>query len=245
MQNQHRNNFIPKQIIPCFPKKKAFTLIELLTVFAVIGILAAIIFPITGNIRQTASRAACASNLRQVGTALNLYLVDNDQMLPVSHVSLPANPTVRGPGQWQSLGGHLAPYLGINVESGTRVFIEVLECPGWPQKISPEEALASGATAYRTYRLVLGGLGNPNPFGGREQNNQGEETLPQRVSTMEQVFEREMNNLPIIFNRDLQLPWDHGGFAPERPVYGSGRNVLYLDGRVAFETGLDFLEGFR
>lgn len=46
---------------------KCFTLVELLTVIFVIGVLAGMIIPVTGIVRATAKRAACASNMRQVG----------------------------------------------------------------------------------------------------------------------------------------------------------------------------------
>ncbi|MDR1281760.1 MAG: DUF1559 domain-containing protein [Opitutaceae bacterium] len=60
----------------------AFTLIELLTVIAIIGILAAIIIPTVGKVRQTARQAQSASNLRQIGLALNMAADDNRDRFP-------------------------------------------------------------------------------------------------------------------------------------------------------------------
>lgn len=71
-----------------FPMKKtirttdAFTLIELLTVIAIIGILAAILIPTVGKVRESAKRADCMSRLRQLGSAFQLYLNDNKNVLP-------------------------------------------------------------------------------------------------------------------------------------------------------------------
>ena len=61
---------------------RAFTLIELLTVIAIIGILAAIIIPTVGAVRKTAIKAKCTSNMHQLGVAVNLFRNDNKNRLP-------------------------------------------------------------------------------------------------------------------------------------------------------------------
>lgn len=59
-----------------------FTLIELLTVIAIIGILAAILVPTVGKVRQSARATQCLSNLRQISMALNLSAEDDKGLLP-------------------------------------------------------------------------------------------------------------------------------------------------------------------
>ncbi len=58
---------------PPRPRTPGFTLIELLVVISVILILAALILPATMRAQLSAMRANCVSNLRQFGTALNVY----------------------------------------------------------------------------------------------------------------------------------------------------------------------------
>jgi prepilin-type N-terminal cleavage/methylation domain-containing protein/prepilin-type processing-associated H-X9-DG protein len=58
-------------------KNGAFTLIELLVVIAIIAILSAMLLPVLAKGRLTAQRAACESNLRQLGVATEIYLGDN------------------------------------------------------------------------------------------------------------------------------------------------------------------------
>jgi len=54
----------------------------LLTVIAIIGILAAIIIPTVGKVRETAQRTVDASNLREIGKAAMIYAADNNDRLP-------------------------------------------------------------------------------------------------------------------------------------------------------------------
>lgn len=64
------------------PRASAFTLIELLTVIAIIGILAAILIPVVGRVRQSARTAHCTKNLHGIGTAFQLYAADNKGLYP-------------------------------------------------------------------------------------------------------------------------------------------------------------------
>lgn len=60
---------------------RAFTLIELLVVVAILGILAAILFPVFSRARESGRRTSCQSNLKQIGLGMIQYSQDYDEVL--------------------------------------------------------------------------------------------------------------------------------------------------------------------
>lgn len=64
----------------CFP---AFTLVEMLVVIAVLGVLAALLLPALSRGKEAARATACISNLRQIGLALQIYVDNHRNRLPV------------------------------------------------------------------------------------------------------------------------------------------------------------------
>lgn len=70
-------------------KSRAFTLVELLVVIAIMAVLAALLFPVFSRAKETAKKATCSSNLRQVAMASRLYVDDNDGEFPVCRRATP------------------------------------------------------------------------------------------------------------------------------------------------------------
>lgn len=73
-------------------RSTGFTLIELLVVIAIIAILAAILFPVFAQAREKARAISCASNLKNLGTAVLMYAQDYDERLPLSAAPIATPP---------------------------------------------------------------------------------------------------------------------------------------------------------
>lgn len=76
-------------------KRNGFTLIELLVVIAIIAILAAILFPVFVNAKESARETGCCSNLSQIGKAFTMYVDDNNGRYPIGYrYRLPNEPYI-------------------------------------------------------------------------------------------------------------------------------------------------------
>jgi prepilin-type processing-associated H-X9-DG protein/prepilin-type N-terminal cleavage/methylation domain-containing protein len=124
-----------------------FSLIELLVVIATISLLLAIAWPALSGARDHARRAACASNLRQVGVAIQVYSQDFDDAIPFG----PAGRPVTGSNFYTVIGSVTSL---LSLEDGAPVGLglllkkylyqqpTVLFCPGADQPSEAKEQLA-------------------------------------------------------------------------------------------------------
>lgn len=167
--------------------RHGFTLIEILVVIAIIGLLAAILFPVFGRARENARRSSCQSNLKQISLAWTQYLQDNDERV----TPVVAGTSINGqtPHNWQE---SLEPYCkseqiwkcpsaqrnlaGDVIRSITYTYNGFLGLNGRKLSIVPAPAHtpvfqeANGTNSAGAYFIFIG-TANSNANGYRPQGN--------------------------------------------------------------------------
>jgi prepilin-type N-terminal cleavage/methylation domain-containing protein len=192
-------------------RRRGFTLVELLVIVAIIGLLIGILMPALGRAKTSARRTACATNLRQIGAGLRLYLDNNDDRFPFASFMPSISPEpLKTPKPI-----HIADVLAKELQGDRSVF----HCPNDepdPARGAPNTNLSyfqSERSSYE-YRSFLGGR------------------LLSRV--IAELRERIEARYPgrIVSENDLWLMRDYNNFHAPAGEPGA-RRYLYIDGHVA------------
>ena len=106
---------------------RAFTLLEVLTAIAIVGVLVAVTAGGISGFMASGKTAKCTSNLRQLGVATQVYCSDNAGALPMTGVASFNNPPWYQP---------LVPYVDAQMKAGSQLAIagtaiRLFQCPAY------------------------------------------------------------------------------------------------------------------
>ena len=234
-------------MLPCSTRPaRAFTLVELLVVVAIIAILAAVLFPVFAQSREKSRTAACQSNLHQVVKALQMYSQDSDEMLCPAELAYP----VYRKGVWDHL-------IFSNIRSN-----EVFTCPSWKiQRPSTQENGLTYGMNYRLSQFSATVLNDAPPLQGTSVSSSVIKSPSATIWISDAVQVLNPSAMPV-HNEDTDLwelkigawnahgiirfPQDPPGGYPaynadpwrSGPIHQGGTNAAFIDGHVKwFKTG--------
>jgi len=235
--------------LPHSNARPAFTLIELLTVIAIIAILSGIVLVSLRGVRQYADKARCAGNLRQIYSAMMMFAQEHNDCLPTFTYNRPpagvqtstadtaGNPTLN---IHLSLYAYAYPSVVGNGKLLEEMWgitprdLSIFACPSDPRPMGqPEVGLACQSYAWNREIIISGLTGTP-------------------LSTIQGApfiaGDSPQSTAQVWANRENLWPNRHGGSSPyqvtvpptdrndpEKNPRGEN-NLLFLDGHVESRT---------
>jgi len=201
--------------------RSGFTLIELLVVIAIVAILAAITLPALAGARESARRAACMSNLHQLGIALHQYTNEHRGWFPVEQICGNPQPALKAALFPRYIAVRQVFYCPTaeRVERYAQSNDAAFGGPGGDSVMESDQNWERAFISYKYFSVLKPDPRMPLPL------------KPPGYPHLVTVRSRRLRWLMSDWTRrGVGKSPHHTGFLRKMP----GRNVLYCDGSVRF-----------
>jgi len=223
--------------------RPGFTLVELIVVIGVVAVLAALLLPALASAKDKARKAACISNLRQVGIAVQAYASDNSGRIPFGPKAPPFTspadfyPSTGAPTSLISIQGGAPVGLGLLLQQHLSDQPRVLFCPGSDQVLDAATELARVGKSQAQSSYYYRHDGNTRLF-----DNPNTNTPPLHIQ-LDNLGENR-NGLPmraLAIDTLFLCPPDLAPFNVKPRTHHRQRfaNILFSDGHVVSRPNAD------
>jgi prepilin-type N-terminal cleavage/methylation domain-containing protein/prepilin-type processing-associated H-X9-DG protein len=227
-----------------------FTIIELLVVMAILALLTALLLPVISSARERSHQAACASNLKQIGSALMLYASDHDGFIPSWNFASHTEYTY--PNGWYygqyGLGHPVSGLRYLAYEGYLKGFSKpslnerpTTTCPSFWPKVPKEQGWGGGYPHHTAY--MHGGTYAFNAHLDRSIGLSFPGVQMRRIFTVPNISKRfiygegasSQCRIHSSTNSHFNIWWGHNGSA--NFLFGDGHVAAYSQKDIPLATG--------
>ena len=233
-------------LIPHTLYRQHFTLIELLVVIAIIAILAGMLLPALGKVKEHGKSVTCMSNLKNWAYAVTSYADSNSDYYPAAYTPYPYSSTVTRDFGWTGVLIGEGYMNSEKFDRDTKAGSVIGACPSWPVGVSNSNSYYAHSYGFIQGVTNLGDTPAASPAYYVRRTN---------------LLKTEYNQIPLggdsVHPRDGHQPcWltmvaSNNTNSRERDISSSARaihlrhaekgNLFHADGHVSSYRAQDFI----